>query len=158
MNTKTWFSFADTDEEMAELVNKTDHKTLAIWAVSCVERVLPYFEVQYPHDNRPTDAIKVLQQWILTGVFEMEVIRKASLNAHAAAREVNADNAARSAARAAGHAVATAHVAAHSLPAAKYALQAVYRASESSESDETVADERDWQYQQLLSLKRNIQG
>ena len=153
MSTKTWFSFADTDEEMAELVNKTDHKTLVIWAVSCVERVLPYFEVQYPHDSRPTDAIKVLQQWIRTGVFEMEVIRKASLDAHAAARDVGADNAARSAARAAGHAVATAHVGTHSLAAAKYALQAIYRASKPSETDENVALERNWQYKRLLDLK-----
>lgn len=153
MTEKTWFTFADTDEEMAELVNETDHKTLAIWAISCVERVLPFFEVQYPHDNRPTDAIETLQEWIRTGIFSMEEIRKASLDAHAAARDVGLDNAARSVARAAGHAVATAHVGTHSLAAAKYALQAIYRASKPSETDEDVALERDWQYQHLLDLK-----
>lgn len=84
----------------------------------------------------------------------MEVIRKASLASHAAAREVGEDNAARSAARAAGHAVATAHVGTHSLAAAKYALQAIYRASEPSGSSAAVAQERDWQYQQLENLNK----
>jgi hypothetical protein len=40
----------------------------------------------------------------------MAAIRKASLDAHAAARDVGADTPARSAARAASQAVATAHV------------------------------------------------
>lgn len=35
------FSLTRIDTAMAELVNETDHKTLAIWAISCVERVLP---------------------------------------------------------------------------------------------------------------------
>jgi hypothetical protein len=150
------FSLTHVDTVMAELVNKTDQKTLAIWAISCVERVLPYFEVQYPHDKRPADAIKTLQQWIQTGIFSMEVIRKASLDAHGAARDVGEDNAARSAARAAGQAVATAHVATHSLAAAKYALQAIYRSTEPSESNVAVAEERDWQYQQLQNLNRKF--
>ncbi|OGB63001.1 hypothetical protein A2X44_03250 [candidate division CPR3 bacterium GWF2_35_18] len=40
----------------------------------------------------------------------MAVIRKASLDSHAAARDVGEDNPARSSARSAGQAVATAHV------------------------------------------------
>lgn len=43
----------------------------------------------------------------------MADIRKASLNSHAAAREVGEDSPARSAARACGQAVATAHVLRH---------------------------------------------
>jgi len=82
----------------------------------------------------------------------MAVIRKASLDSHAAAREVGEDNAARSAARAAGQAVATAHVPTHSIGAANYALQAIHRATDSSDADATVAKERDWQYQHLLKL------
>ena len=44
----------------------------------------------------------------------MAVIRKASLESHTAARDVGENNAARSAACAAGQAVATAHVPTHS--------------------------------------------
>jgi hypothetical protein len=144
------------DERIVELVNKTNKKTLAVWAIDCTERVLPYFEKKYPEDHRLINAIKTLQTWIETGNFKMAVIRKASLDAHAAAREIDEDNAARSVARAAGQAVATAHVKTHSIGAAIYALQAIHRASNGSEADIEVAKEREWQYQQLLILREKI--
>jgi hypothetical protein len=149
---KSKFSLARRDEQMMELVRKTDHKTLAVWAVDCAERVMLYFEDKHPDDHRPRDAIKTLQAWIDTGVFRMADIRWASLASHAAAREVGEDDAARSAARAAGQAVATAHVPTHSLGAANYALQAIHRAADASEADAAVARERDWQYRHLLRL------
>ena len=77
------------------------------------------------------------------------VIRRASLAAHAAAREVGEDTAARSAARAAGQVVATAHVPTHAPGAANYALQAVFRANP-SDADAALAKERDWQYRHLF--------
>ncbi|MCJ7435276.1 MAG: hypothetical protein MUO77_17490 [Anaerolineales bacterium] len=149
---KSRFSLTQHKEEFVELVSKTDHKTLAIWAIDCTERVLPYFEEQYPEDCRPREAIKTLQAWINTGVFKMAVIRKASLASHAAARDVGEDNAARSAAHASGQAVATAHVPTHSIGAAIYALQAIHRAPNSAATNAAVAKERDWQYQHLLEL------
>jgi hypothetical protein len=142
------------DERIVELVKKTDKKILAMWAIDCAERVLPYFEEKYPQDKRPRKAIETLQEWINTGVFKMGVIRKASLDSHAAAREVGEDNSARSAAHAAGQAVATAHVPTHSMGAAIYALQATYRATDSSDVDSVIAKERDWQYKHLLELKK----
>ncbi|MCX6768340.1 MAG: hypothetical protein NTY83_00630 [Candidatus Micrarchaeota archaeon] len=133
-------------------MRKTGHKTLAVWAVDCVERVMPYFEEKYPEDRRPRKAIEALRKWIRTGIFKMADVRKAALDAHAAAREVGEDNAARSAARAAGQAVATAHVPTHSVGAANYALQAIHRATNSSDADAAVAKERDWQYRHLIKL------
>ena len=144
------FSITHKDESMVELVRKTDHKTLAIWAIDCAERVMPYFEEKYPQDHRPRQALETLQTWIDTGVFQMAVIRKASLDAHAAAREVGEDSPARSAARAAGQAVATAHVPRHSYGSAIYAQQAIYRATNSMDA---VESERNWQYQHLLDLR-----
>ncbi len=155
MKEKSKFSVTYKDESMLELVKKTDHKTLAIWAIDCALRVLPYFEKKFPEDPRPRNAIEALQVWINTGVFKMADIRKASLSSHAAAREVGEDNAARSAARAAGQAIATAHVPTHSIGAANYALQAIHRGSNSSNADAAVARERDWQYQHLLELGKN---
>jgi hypothetical protein len=151
---KTKFSLARKDEPMAELVSTTDQKTLAVWAIDCVERVLPYFEEAYPQDHRPRRAIETLQAWLETGVFKMAVIREAALTAHAAAREVDQDDAARSAARAAGQAVATAHVPTHSLAAANYAQQAIHRAATPSDAVAAVAKERDWQYLRLSELQK----
>jgi len=143
------------DERLIQLVEKTDQKTLALWAIDCAKRVLPYFEETYPEDPRPRNALETLQTWIRTGAFSMAVIRKASLDAHAAARDVGEDNPARSAARSAGQAVATAHVPAHAIGAAIYALQAIHRATNASDADAdaALAKERDWQYQHLLYLR-----
>jgi hypothetical protein len=152
---KSKFSLAQHKDHFVELVKKIDHKTLAIWAIDCAERVMPYFEGKYPGDRRPRQAIETLQAWINTGVFKMAVIRKASLSSHAAAREVGEDNAARSAAHAAGQAVATAHVPTHSIGAAIYALQAIHRATNAADADAAVAKERDWQYGHLLELGAN---
>jgi hypothetical protein len=153
MKEKSRFSLTRyKDERIVQLMKKTDPKILAVWAIDCAERVLPYFEEKYPKDNRPRKALETLQAWIDTGMFKMAVIRKASLDSHAAAREVGEDNAARSAARAAGQAVATAHVPTHSIGAAIYALQAIHRAAGCP--DAAIAKERDWQLAHLKKLKK----
>ena len=140
---------------MLELMKKTDHTTVAVWAIDCAERVMPYFEEKYPQDHRPRQAIETLKTWIDTGVFKMAVIRKASLDAHAAAREVGEDSPARSAAHASGQAVATAHVPRHSYGPAIYAQQAIHRATNPTDADAAIAKERDWQLQHLLDLREN---
>jgi hypothetical protein len=149
---KPGFRLTQIDERLAELVRRTDQRTLAVWAIECAERVLPYFEEKYPEDVRPRRAIETLQKWIDTGVFGMAEIRGASLGSHAAARDVGEDSPARSAARAAGQAVATAHVPAHALGAAQYALQAIHRATGSAGIAAAIAAERAWQYGRLLAL------
>jgi hypothetical protein len=150
---KAKFSIAHADPEMWELMGKTNHLTLAIWAIDCTERVMPYFEAKYPDDRRPRQALDALKAWIRTGEFRMAVIRGASLASHSAAREVGEDNAARSAARAAGQTAATAHVPRHSYGSAIYAQQAVFRAANPSEAEASAHRERDWQYQHLLDLE-----
>jgi hypothetical protein len=149
---KSTFSIARKDDELVELVSKTDQQILAVWAIDCAERALPYFEEAYPQDHRPRQAIETLKTWIDTGIFKMAAIRKASLDAHAAARDVGEDSPARSAARAAGQAVATAHVPRHAYGPAIYAQQAIYRATRSMDE---VERERNWQYQHLLYLTRH---
>jgi hypothetical protein len=133
------------------IVKRTSHKTLAVWAIDCTKRVMPFFEDKNPKDNRPRKAIETLREWIQTGVFQMALIRKASLGAHAAAKDVGEDSPARSAAHAAGQCVATAHVPMHSIGSALYALQAIYR---DTNSIEAVDKERVWQYNHLLILRK----
>lgn len=126
---------------------KTDQRILALWAADCAEHVLPYFEEKYPKDDRPRKAIEACRAWAATGMFRMADIRKASLEAHAAAREVKEDAAACYAARAAGQAVATAHVPTHSIGAAAYAIKAV--AAHYNNADNSIIKERNWQLQRL---------
>jgi hypothetical protein len=142
----------DLEKQITELVDKTDHKTLAIWAADCAERVLPYFEEKAPEDTRPRKAIQACREWARTGVFRMADVRKTALAAHAAARDVKEANVARSAARAAGQAAATPHVPRHSVGAAIYAATAVRDATNSTDAGTATNKERDWQYQHLLRL------
>jgi len=128
--------------------SKQDQRLLAIWAADCAERVLPFFEKAYPKDDRPRKAIETCRTWVRTGVFKMSEIRGASLAAHAAAREAKENNAACFAARAAGQAVATAHVPQHAFGAAYYALKAV-AAVDPVNSEVKIAEDRNWQSRHL---------
>jgi hypothetical protein len=126
---------------------KSDQKKLALWAADCAEHVLPFFEENFSDDDRPRKAIEACRSWVATGVFKMAVIRKASLDSHAAAREAQKESAACYAARAAGQAVASAHVPTHCIGAAVYAIKAA--AAHSGNPDDGLVNERDWQLQRL---------
>ena len=130
--------------------SKDDHVALAAWSLDCAERVLPLFQRVSPTDERPLRALHVGRAWVHTGLFEMAVIRSASLGAHAAAKAVLATPAACCAAHAAGQAVATAHVAQHAYGGAYYALKAVLADDpDPASAPHRVAQEWDWQAQQL---------
>jgi hypothetical protein len=130
-------------------VFQPDKRVLAVWAVDCAERVLPLFEVKYPCDRRPRIALETLKEWIDTGVFRMSVIRKASLDAHAAAKDVEEDYA-KYAAHAAGQAVATLHVPTHALGSSVYAIRAV--AAYTGNVSDGLVKERSWQLQRLRDI------
>lgn len=129
---------------------------LAAWAADCAERVLSFFEEAYPQDERPRSAIETCRTWIRTGVFKMSVIREASLASHAAAREAKLNESACFAARAAGQAVATAHVPQHAYGGAYYALKAI-AAADPANAETRIAEELNWQSQHLSqNLRREI--
>ena len=133
--------------------DKQDQRLMATWAADCAERVLPFFEQAYPQDDRPRKALEACRTWVNTGVFKMADIRGASLAAHAAAREAKENNAACFAARAAGQAVATAHVPQHAYGGAYYALKAI-AAADPVHAQAKVADEQNWQAQQMPAKLR----
>lgn len=128
--------------------SREDQRLLAIWAANCAERVLPFFEKAYPQDDRPRKAVEVCRKWVRTGVFKMADIRGASLAAHAAARDAKEDQAACFAARAAGQAVATAHVPQHAYGGAYYALKAIV-AVDPANAEAKITRERRWQSRHL---------
>ncbi len=133
--------------------SKQDHKALATWAADCAQRALPIFENAYPNDDRPRKAIQACRRWVRTGVFKMSEIRGASLSAHAAARKAKKNGAACFAARAAGQAVATAHVPQHTFGSVYYALKAVV-ANDPLLADVKIARERRWQSRRLPKYLR----
>ena len=133
--------------------DKQDQRLMATWAADCAERVLPFFEKAYPNDDRPRKAIQTCRTWVRTGVFKMAEIRGASLAAHAAARAAKENNAACFAARAAGQAVATAHVPQHAFGGAYYALKAI-AAADPAQAEVNVAKEHNWQVRHIPTKLR----
>lgn len=119
-----------------------NHRRLALWAAACAEHVLPLFELARPSDGRPQRAIKQARAWA-RGEITMTQAREAAVAAHAAARETA--GVAKEAARAAGHAVAVAHMADHVLGTAAYALRAVRAAA--PEDKRAAAGRRECRWQ-----------
>lgn len=124
-----------------------DHRLLGEWAALCAEHVLPLFEHAEPNDARPRDAIAIGRAWV-RGEVRMRDAHRAAFPANAAGRDL--PEPAKYAALAAGQAVAVAHVAAHALGAAAYAIRATAAgASSSGEAEAARVAERDWQRERI---------
>jgi immunity protein 5 of polymorphic toxin system len=130
-----------------------DHHLLALWAASCAEHVLPLFESARPGDHRPREAIEHARAWV-RGEVAMMQSRAAGGHAMGAARDLR--GAPRFAAYAAGQAGAVAHVAAHDLGAAAYAIKAVRAAAPPGQGEAAGQRECRWQREQLPDAVRQL--
>jgi len=131
----------------------SDHHLLALWAASCAEHVLHLFESARPDDRRPREAIEHARAWV-GGEVSMMQARAAGGHAMGAARDLR--GAARHAAYAAGQAGAVAHVAAHELGAAAYAIKATRASVPDAESEAEGRLECRWQRDQLPEAIREL--
>ena len=130
-----------------------NHHLLALWAAVCAEHVLPFFESAQPTDPRPRQAIEQARAWT-RGEITMTQARAAGGHAMGAARDLR--GAARYAAYAAGQAGVVAHVAAHELGAAAYAIKAAQAAAPAGESERAGRGECQWQRDQLPEVIRAL--
>ena len=131
----------------------SDHRLLALWAASCAEHALDLFESAQPEDQRPRVAIEHARAWV-RGEVTMTQSRTAAGHAMAAARDLR--GAARHAAYAAGQAGVVAHVAAHELGAAAYAIKAARAGAPEGEGDAAGRLECRWQRDQLPEPIREL--
>lgn len=131
----------------------SDHQQLALWAATCAGHVLHLFEEVNPDDKRPRQAIELTRAWV-NGEITMKEAHKAAFVANAAAKGM--PDAARFAALAAGQAVAVAHVAAHELGAAAYAIRAIQASVDKTEQESASQQECQWQRDQLPDAVREL--
>jgi hypothetical protein len=129
------------------------HQALALWAAACAEHVLPLFEQASPDDKRPRQAIELTRAWV-RGEIPMKQAHQAAFAANAAGKGL--PDAAKFAALAAGQAVAVAHVAAHELGAAAYAIRAARAAGAAPGQEEAGRAECQWQRAQLPAAIREL--
>jgi hypothetical protein len=130
-----------------------DHRLLALWAATCAEHVLGLFESEQPSDPRPRHAIDQIRAWT-RGEITMTESRSAGGHAMAAARVLS--GAPRHAAFAAGQAAVVAHVAAHELGAAAYAIKAARAAAPADDAELAGRRECDWQREHLPDEIREL--
>jgi hypothetical protein len=130
-----------------------DHHALALWAAMCAEHVLHLFESARPSDARPRDAIAHARAWA-RGEVTMSAARAAGGRAMAAARDLR--GAPRHTAYAAGQAAVVAHVAAHELGAAAYAIKAARAAAPDADGAAAGRLECRWQRDQLPEAIRDL--
>ncbi|MFX1481131.1 MAG: putative immunity protein [Promethearchaeota archaeon] len=126
-------------EHRGGILTLEQHQQLIRWACNCAKHILPLFGEKI--DKRLINALIVAKEWE-NGHALVKDARSASVDAHVVARE-SSNPISIAIARSIGHAVATAHMADHSLGAALYALKAVKNAGKSIEA------EREWQNKQL---------
>ncbi len=130
-----------------------DHQLLALWAALCAEHVLPLFEAVRPDDPRPLQAIERARAWA-RGEIPMTESRTAAGHANGAARDLR--GAPRFAAYAAAQAAAVAHVAAHELGAAAYAIRAVGAAAPPDQAETASRRACRWQRDRLPAAIRDL--
>lgn len=112
-------------QSLMRLIETQSKTTLANWCVSyAAVHLLPIVEKAFPDDARPRAALEAARDW-LAGRTTFPQVKKMILEAHAAAREAEANPAAQAAARAIGQSAATVHTPTHSLGLALYGALAV---------------------------------
>jgi hypothetical protein len=135
------------------ILQDSDHRLLALWAADCAEHVLPFFEAMQANDDRPRRAIELTRAWAREEI-AMSQSRAAGGHAMAAARALSPVT--RYTAFAAGQAAGVAHVAAHELGAAAYAIKAARAVAPNGQAEEAGRLEFAWQRAQLPGEIRDL--
>jgi hypothetical protein len=110
-------------QDLIRLIGLQNHRTLVLWIFDCVRIPLAAFEAKYPLEGRPRRAIELGEAWA-RGTIKMPVAKKAILDAHAVAKELD-DKEAVALVHAIGQGVATVHVGTHALGLVVYELSAL---------------------------------
>lgn len=128
-----------------------DHRLLAEWAATCAEHVLHLFE----RDSGTTRGRGRRSTQVEPGLGAKCIWRTpVAQRLPRMPRHEVWEGPAKLAALSAGQAAAVAHVAAHGLGAAAYAIRAAQSASASDRAELKRLSERDWQREQLPAVIR----
>lgn len=111
--------------DLIRLICAQKHRTIVMWAFTCVAESVTVLRHAYPEDPRPEEAVRICKLWA-EGKVKMPVAKKALLSVHAMARDV--DNPRDCAlCHAVGQACAAVHVETHAVGLVCYELTAIVR-------------------------------
>ncbi|UOQ45468.1 hypothetical protein MUN89_05845 [Halobacillus salinarum] len=135
-------------QELRELIQQQNHRTLVMWALDCAKQPLTLFEAKYPEEQRPGTCLELCEDWA-RGKIKMPEARKAILASHAVAKEID-DEVYGLFCQAVGHAGATVHVETHAFGLPIYELTALVRRYGKDNFQAPVNERIEDYYQRLL--------
>ena len=140
-------------QELIELIQLQNHRTLVMWALDCAKLPLEQFELKYPKEPRPRTCLELSESWA-RGIIKMPIAKGAILNSHAVAKEIN-DNEYGALCHAIGHAGATVHVETHAIGLPIYELTALVLKYEIANFKKPVGEKISYYYDRLLYWQEN---
>jgi len=140
-------------QELIRLIERQNHRTLVLWALDCAWISLTQFEAKYPDEHRPRIALELCEEWS-KGKIKMPAAKRAILDSHAAAKDLN-DEVYSVLAQAIGHAGATVHVETHALGLVIYELTAIVLQSCEKDYKQLVSDKIQYYTQRLHYWQEN---
>lgn len=140
-------------QDLIKLIELQSHRTIVMWAFDCAEMPLEQFEAKYPNEHRPRICLELCEDWA-RGKIKMPVAKRAILDSHAVAKEIN-DMEYGALCHAIGHAGATVHVETHALGLAFYELTAIVLRYGKDTFTEPVIDKINYYYNRLLYWQEN---
>lgn len=135
-----------------QTLSDSDRRTIARWALSCAERVLPLFDADKTAARSVREAILRTRAYIAGESSAADEINKRLIAVKAANAASTPAGAA--AVRSVAQAAAVAHMGAHALGAAAYATKAVSLAN--PDRPEAVRGEIRWQLASLDERERSV--
>lgn len=141
-------------QELRRLIEQQKHRTLVMWALECAKAPLSQFEEKYLHELRPRKALDLCEDWA-RGKIKMPVAKRAILDAHTVAKEID-DDVYGTMCHAIGHAGATVHVETHALGLPFYELTSIVFAYRDGDYQTKVQEKIDYYYGRLLYWQENI--
>jgi len=140
-------------QELIKRIQQQNHRILVMWALDCAKRPLEQFEAKYPDEHRPRTCLELCEAWA-RGKIKMPVAKRAILDSHAVAKEIN-DNEHGDLCHAIGHAGATVHVETHALGLPIYELSAIVLKYGKDKFPTPVSEKINYYYNRLLYWQEN---
>jgi hypothetical protein len=140
-------------QDLIKLIQLQNHRTIVMWALDCAKAPLEQFEAKYPDEHRPRTCLKLCEDWA-RGKVKMPIAKKAILDSHAVAKEIN-DSEYGALCHAIGHAGATVHVETHALGLPFYELTAIVLNYGKDDFPKPVTEKIDYYYDRLLYWEEN---
>ncbi len=140
-------------QELIKLIEVQNHRTLVLWVLDCANTTLAKFEAKYPNEGRPRTALELCEAWA-RGRIKMPAAKRAILDAHAVAKEIEDDEYG-ALAHAIGHAGAATHVETHGIGLVIYELTSIVLRHGKEEYQIPVDEKIDYYYQRLLNWQEN---